>query len=140
VLTPYIKIAAFLKRRVKALKYMPREDLLYWIVCHDKKGSLAYHEVDGKILSAGVARPLHHPAQRVNSYDFFEGGEYIYAEHAASTSPQSFAVLIETMKKRFPYGIFFAYRHAKTGKVRTWNLNRFLEVTTMKAYQLETKG
>jgi hypothetical protein len=137
-MTPLIQIAAFLKRKVKALKYMPRKDLLAWLAWHDLRRSLAWVELEGKILAAGVARPLFNPLLRVDYYAFHEGATLVYADQAASLNPKAFSCLIETMARRFPEATTFMFKHCKTGKLRTWNFKRFLKITTLKGQTMLT--
>lgn len=136
----YIKIAAYMKRKIKALKYMQCDDLLAWLAWHGIRRSLAYVIEDGEVRSAGVARPLYCPSYRLDHYEFNEGAEYVYADQASSEDAKSFAQLIQTMCNRFPYAKTFMYKHHKTGKLREWDMKRFLHHTLMKANQLERVG
>jgi len=135
-----VSIAAFMKRKIKSLRYCDRYTLLTWLNWYAARGWLAYVEKDGKLLSAGVARPVNETILGLMDHEFKtvrDQAHYlndpksgmIYVEQSASNSPQALVGIVAALKNRFPHAQEIIFRR-KSGawKIKKYKLNRFMKL------------
>lgn len=140
-----IQIAAFMKRRLKSFRYVPRETLIDFLNWHHSRGSLAYVEENGKVKAAGVARPVNETIlgmmedetktiRDLAHYTFDDESEETYCDHGAAESPRALALLFAAMHKRFPKTktILFRRKHGMWS-LRKYSFERFMKLNLKQA-------
>ncbi len=150
-----VRIAAFMKRRIYALRDTPRSTLIPWLEWHAQRKSLAYAERHGVIVAAGVARPVNQAmidmissdiriVRDLGAYLVDEESDTVYAEQAASDCKEGLALILFLMLQRFPKATTFMFRRGgRLHRARSYKLKRFVRIAvglSTKHQTLETAG
>jgi hypothetical protein len=127
------RLAAFVKRRVPRVKIAQgrkaRETLLMWLSWGIGRGNVCMlTDPDGKILAAGMARPLAKPVDSRFPYRYDERGEYLFCEFIASKIPGGMKMVLAWAKGRWPNVTKLMFSRSKNGeKMKVYDFNSILE-------------
>ena len=102
-----IQMAAFLAKRIPKLKNgvrgrRKRENFLMWLAWNTSRGNACAVEVDGKLISVGVARSIQKETDSRLPYCNDEQGKILYVEHVAAKTKEGFLTLLTYVKGRWP--------------------------------------
>jgi hypothetical protein len=122
-----VQVAAFVRRRMAALRKVDRAELLRIVEWYRCVAGLGVMRVDGKIVAVAMARcvPTMEAAQAEEWLNDEEGGKIVWVQHIASLHPRGIETLLRQAMRRFGQREAFAGSvFSRAGELRMlpWNV------------------
>ncbi len=115
-----IGLAAFVKRRVPAMRNCPRDLLLKVLQWYWNDGRVGILQVDGRIVAAALVRAVDTTDEaEADRYFHKEEGRLIWVDDIASTHPLGIPELLKMAMRRFgPRDAFAGHVLNRAGELR----------------------
>lgn len=119
-------IAALLRAQIPAVRAWPEKRLEQWLTWYATRELLGIVTRDGKVVAAGVARPVH-AGQETETYAVDEQGDTIWIDGAVAVDRAATRALWVLLLRRLGRRAWVGYHRAKHGgRARREPFDRFL--------------